>query len=238
MAHRVGNRIRETTSTTGTGAFTTTGAVANHTTLASKLTANGDTAWYFADNGTQWEQGTLTRTSATTFARTTIDDNSNGDTSAVNFTTAPEVFLDIPAKLFPPAGFAAFDVAASGAQGPYPTGTETKVLLTGTKEYDTENCFDSANSRFTAPINGVYEFILRMARSNPTVQITSQLSLYKNGSLISGVINETATWQVISAPIRLKLNAGDYIEMYFNPGADSSTSSAGVRLQGNLLRAL
>lgn len=91
----LGDRVRETTSTTGTGNYTTTGAAANCQTLASKLTTNGDTSWYCAVNASQWEVGLLTRLGATSYARTTVLDGSNG-TSAVNFTTAPDLFLDLP----------------------------------------------------------------------------------------------------------------------------------------------
>jgi hypothetical protein len=67
--------------------------------LASVLTSNADTSWYFATNGTAWETGLLTRTSATVYARTTIFASSNAG-SAVNFSTGlVDIALDLPASI-------------------------------------------------------------------------------------------------------------------------------------------
>jgi len=136
------------------------------------------------------------------------------------------------------AGYVAFNAVAVGAQGPFAANTDTKVLLTGTKDYDPDNVFDSTNSRFTAPIAGVYELLPRLARNNPTVEITSQLRLYKNGGAAVSVQDWTGKWTIMGPAAQLKLSAGDYIELYFNPGADAATSTTAARLQGALVRAL
>lgn len=98
MTHRIGARIKEQASTTGTGAFTFTGALAGFKSFASKLTADGDTTWYCAINGDEWEEGVGTRTGAATMSRAVIA-SSNGD-ALVNFTAAPIVFCDLPAAAF------------------------------------------------------------------------------------------------------------------------------------------
>ncbi|MBX3653195.1 MAG: tail fiber protein [Ramlibacter sp.] len=95
--HVVADRVRETTSTTGTGPFTTTGAVALHAPFSSELTADGQTTWYGAQNSTEWEVGLCTRTSATTYARTQVMASSNGG-AAVDFTSPPQLFLTVPAS--------------------------------------------------------------------------------------------------------------------------------------------
>jgi hypothetical protein len=72
------------------------GAVQGAQTFASALTSNADTTWYAATNGTAWETGLLTRTSATVFARTTIFRSTNAN-AAVNFSTGTiDVFCDVP----------------------------------------------------------------------------------------------------------------------------------------------
>jgi hypothetical protein len=86
MAFVLDDRVRETSTAPGIGSFTMNGAVQGAQTFASALTSNGDTTWYEADNGTAWETGLLTRTSATVYARTTIFRSTNSNT-AVNFAT-------------------------------------------------------------------------------------------------------------------------------------------------------
>jgi hypothetical protein len=96
MAFILDDRCRETSTAPGTGSFTMNGAVQGAQTFASALTSNADTTWYAATNGTAWETGLLTRTSATVFARTTIFRSTNGN-AAVNFSTgAIDVFCDVP----------------------------------------------------------------------------------------------------------------------------------------------
>lgn len=74
------------------------GAVQEAQSFASVLTANGDTTWYSATNGTAWETGLLTRTSASVYARTTIYASSNSG-ATVNFSTGiVDVFVDLPAS--------------------------------------------------------------------------------------------------------------------------------------------
>lgn len=97
MAFRLGDRARETSTAPGLGSFTVNGAVQGAQSLASVLTSNADTSWYFATNGTAWEVGLLTRTSATVFARATPFASSNGG-ALVNFSTGlVDIALDLPA---------------------------------------------------------------------------------------------------------------------------------------------
>jgi hypothetical protein len=99
VAHRVADRVKESAaSTTGTTTLTVDGAAAGFRTFASVLTTNGDTCFYQVDNGTDWEVGLCTRTSATTFTRTAILASSNAD-AAVNFAAgAKTAFLTDPAN--------------------------------------------------------------------------------------------------------------------------------------------
>lgn len=87
MAFKIANRVRETTTTTGTGTVTLAGAVAGFQSFAA--IGNGNTCRYLLldANGTGWEIGTGTYTSAgTTLARTSIEASSNSG-SAITLST-------------------------------------------------------------------------------------------------------------------------------------------------------
>lgn len=98
MAFVIADRVRETTTTTGTGNLTLDGAVSKFRTFASVLSSS-DTTYYsiVEQTGTAWEVGIGTFTSPTTLARTTILSSSNGG-SAVNFGAGTkDVFITLPA---------------------------------------------------------------------------------------------------------------------------------------------
>ena len=78
MALVIADRVREQTTTTGTGTYTLAGAVLGH--QAFSAVGDGNTTYYLCTDGTDWEVGTGTYTlSGTTLARTTIHASSNSD---------------------------------------------------------------------------------------------------------------------------------------------------------------
>ena len=99
MALVVADRVKETTTTTGTGAITLAGAAANFVTFSSVL-SNGDTTYYAIvdDANTDFEVGLGTyATSGNTLTRTTVLASSNSG-SAVNLSAgSKEVFINYPA---------------------------------------------------------------------------------------------------------------------------------------------
>ena len=93
MAFAVKDRVKETSSTTGTGSLTLTGAVTGYQSFNAAL-SNGDTTYYVIENPntSEWETGLGTFTSPSTLARTTVLSSSTG--SAVSFTAgAKNVFI-------------------------------------------------------------------------------------------------------------------------------------------------
>jgi hypothetical protein len=56
MAFKLRDRVRETTSTTGTADMALAGAVSGHQAFGDVL-SDGDTTWYAIVGGTQWETG-------------------------------------------------------------------------------------------------------------------------------------------------------------------------------------
>jgi hypothetical protein len=100
MALVIADRVRETTTTTGTGTITLGGAVNNFETFTANL-SNSDTTYYAIIDNTNgaFEVGLGTFTaSGTTLARSTIIASSNSN-SAVNFGSGTkDVFITIPAS--------------------------------------------------------------------------------------------------------------------------------------------
>ena len=97
MALVVKDRVKETTTTTGTGTYTLGGAVTGFETFTSNL-SNADTTYYVCTDGTDFEVGIGTFTSSgTTLARTTILASSNSN-NEVNWTSGTrEIFITYPA---------------------------------------------------------------------------------------------------------------------------------------------
>jgi hypothetical protein len=98
MAFVLADRVRETTTSTGTGTVTLAGAVTGFQTFAA--IGNANTTYYtIAGQGTsEWEVGIGTYTSSgTTLARNTVLSSSNSG-SLVNFSAGTkDVFCDYPA---------------------------------------------------------------------------------------------------------------------------------------------
>jgi hypothetical protein len=95
----VADRVKETSTTAGTGTLTLAGASAGFQSFA--VIGNGNTTYYsIVDNtaGT-WEVGIGTYTSSgTTLARTTVLANSSGNTSPISFAAnSKDVFATYPA---------------------------------------------------------------------------------------------------------------------------------------------
>ncbi len=100
MALVINDRVKETSTTTGTGAVALGGAVTGFETFAAGI-GNSNTTYYAIHNqGTsEWEvgYGTLDGTSAN-LTRTTPISSSNSD-AAVNFTSGTkDVFCTMPAS--------------------------------------------------------------------------------------------------------------------------------------------
>lgn len=98
MPHIVADRVRETSTTTGTGSYALAGASANFRAF-SGVCANADTVDYAAVDsaGAGWEVGRGTWSTGNTLARTTIFASSNGG-AAVNWSAGTrDIFLTSPA---------------------------------------------------------------------------------------------------------------------------------------------
>jgi len=101
MALVINDRVKETSTSTGTGTFDLDGAVTGFDTFVAGI-ASGNTTYYaiFHQGTVEWEVGLGTVTDATpdTLARTTVITSSNSD-AAVTFTAGTkDVFCTLPAS--------------------------------------------------------------------------------------------------------------------------------------------
>jgi hypothetical protein len=101
MALVINDRVKETSTTTGTGTFNLSGAVSGFETFVAGV-ADGNTTYYAIVNRDEdeWEVGlgTVTDASTDTLARTTVITSSNSD-SAVSFSSGTkDVFCTLPAS--------------------------------------------------------------------------------------------------------------------------------------------
>jgi hypothetical protein len=101
MALVIANRVKETTTTAGTGTITLAGAATGFQSFA--VIGNGNTTYYsiVAQTGTEWEVGVGTYTSSgTLLARTTVLSNSAGtQPTALTFSAGTkDVFVTYPSE--------------------------------------------------------------------------------------------------------------------------------------------
>lgn len=103
MALVLADRVKETSTTTGTGSFTLAGAAVGGFQTFNDAIGNGNTTYYVIENPTanEWEVGLGTFTAPSTLARTTVYDSSNSG-SAVNFSAGTKtVFVNMSATKWP-----------------------------------------------------------------------------------------------------------------------------------------
>jgi len=99
MAFVLNDRVKEETTTTGTGTISLDGAVDGFESFVSGI-GNSNNTYYAIVGGSEWEVGIGTVTDATpdTLSRDTILTSSNAD-SAVNFSAGTKsVFCTLPAS--------------------------------------------------------------------------------------------------------------------------------------------
>jgi hypothetical protein len=111
MAYVVKDRVKVTSTTTGTGTFTLGSAVDGYQDFS--VIGDGNQTYYTITDGTDWEVGIGTYTSSgTTLSRDTIFESSNSN-AAVNWGAgSKEVFVTFPAE---------------NTQGTVPTGDNSSV---------------------------------------------------------------------------------------------------------------
>jgi len=97
MANLFADRVRETTTTTGTGSITLTGAASGYRTFNAAF-GTSVPCYYVIELNSEWEVGLGSLSSSTVLARTTVIASSNSN-SLVSFSAGTKnVFCDVPAS--------------------------------------------------------------------------------------------------------------------------------------------
>ena len=100
MALVINDRVKETSTTTGTGDITLSGVPAGqgNVTFSSGIGV-GNTTYYciFQQGSSSFEIGLGTLSGSTTLERTTVINNSSGNTSKISFSGTLDVFVTMPA---------------------------------------------------------------------------------------------------------------------------------------------
>ena len=101
MALVINDRVKETSTTTGTGTLDLAGVVTGFVTFVAGIGNSNTTYYAIHEQGTaNFEIGIGTVTDATpdTLARTTVLNNSLGTTAKINFSGTLDVFCTMPAS--------------------------------------------------------------------------------------------------------------------------------------------
>jgi len=101
MAFKIGDRIKETSTVTGTGTATLAGAATGFQSFGDGV-GDGNSTYYVIEDGTNWEVGIGKYThSGTTLARNTILASSNSDAKVSWSAGTKSVFVAEPASVIP-----------------------------------------------------------------------------------------------------------------------------------------
>ena len=110
MAFALNDRVKETSTTTGTGTFDLAGAETGFESFVSGVGNGNQTYYAISNDGTNEFEvgiGTVTDAATDTLSRDTIISSSNSD-AAVNFSAGTKtVFCTLPASRTPSAGMTA-----------------------------------------------------------------------------------------------------------------------------------
>jgi hypothetical protein len=234
MGRIVDDCIVETSTTTGTGDFTLTGAVLGFRQFSS-VCAVSDTFNYLIEaidgsgNRTgEWETGFGTYSGANTLARTTVHKSSNANV-AVNFGAGTKrVMIAQTADAVGFKGALAYKSANLTAQNL----TSASVVTWNSEDYDTHGFHDTGVNpeRLTVP-TGVARKVKLSAQitlASITADLWVLLEIRKNGSAAyTGVGRATAEVGTTTPSVQVETGvvsvvAGDYFELWITVETDTS----------------
>jgi hypothetical protein len=202
MALVVKDRVKETTTSTGTGTITLAGAVGGFQSFS--IIGNGNSTYYAIVGATEWEVGVGTYTSSgTTLSRDTVLESSNAN-ALVNFSAGvKEVFVTYPAD----KSSVTYTSVKTGA---YTAGFSEGVLT------------NTTSSAFTvtlpaSPFVGAQVVVVDTAGTWGT----NNLTIGRNGATIDG-LSEDLICDISSISVQL-IYTGSTWEVYSQTGSAGGT---------------
>lgn len=238
MAHVRGDRILETSTTTGTGAFTLAGAVSGYRAFSAiPGIASSDTVFYCIEHQTanEWEVGIGTWTTGT-MTRTTVLRSSNAD-AAVNFSAGTKnVFNTLPADYnlvrqpdgtFDIPGIAAIPSApAAGTLTYYARSRAGRMFPEVIGPAGTEWSFQPAlfgnnitmwlpGTAATAAINFGVNWTVAATQAHPTITTTNLMSQMKRATFTTSATAGNASGIRSGAVIAWRGNAAGLGGFFF-----------------------
>ena len=97
MALQLADRVQQTGTANTTVSFNLSGSVSGYQSFSSAITT-GNTTYYAASDGTNWEVGIGTLTSSSLLTRTTIISSSNSGSAVSTFGSSINIFVTQPAE--------------------------------------------------------------------------------------------------------------------------------------------
>jgi len=192
MALQLADRVLQTGTANTTVSFTLTGTVIGYQAFTAITT--GNTLYYAASDGTNWEVGLGTLTSSTLLTRTTIYSSSNSG-SAVTFSGTVTVWCDYPASIASqPAGatvtptttnatyYVVGSSATSGAQ------TIASVSVTNAVSYNASTGALTAVSMVSSSDERLKSNIQTLTNATQIVEKLRGVSYLRNDRLEIGVV--------------------------------------------------
>jgi hypothetical protein len=212
MALVVKDRVKETTTTTGTGTYTLAGAASGFQSFS--VIGDGNTTYYAATDGTDWEVGIGTYTaSGTTLARTTILESSNSG-SAVDWAAGDkDIFVTYPAEraVYLNAAGLAVDVLDIGTLGTSTANISTANITAGTVSTTPTSSTDLVNKAY------VDNLVATGIHFHTPVRVESPINLtatYDNGTSGVGATLTNSGTQTALVIDGVTVNTNDRVLVY------------------------
>lgn len=222
MAHINADRIKETTTTTGTGAIALAGAVVGFRSFLAAPMANNDTCSYVivSATGLAFETGIGTFTSPSTLARTTVQSSSNAN-AAVNFGAgSKDVFIGPTAGTLVPYDPVTGALGLSSLSFPSSTTNVTASvnnLALSASAFRRINCTTASSITGIAPPSGGTHTDGRMLRAYNVGTASLTLTHNSGSSASANRIYSTTAADIV-------LGANDYAELIY----DSTSNGSGA----------
>lgn len=192
MALVLKDRVKETSTTAGTGTLTLAGAVAGYQSFS--VIGNSNTTYYAIVDGTAntWEIGIGTYTaSGTTLSRDTVLESSSGG-SAVSFSSnSKDVFVTYPAER----------AVATDATQTLSGKTITNLVFDGNYTEDVFTISDGASVDLN-PANGTIQLWTLGANRSPTA------SSFASGQSMSLMIDDGSAYTITWPSVTWKTDGG------------------------------